>query len=61
MTDKPGSVGYLESGQSPASICLLQSKDRNFAELQRYIFENYDVVFDSKQSYYTVFNQARIR
>ena len=61
LADRPGSVGYLESGQSAASKCLLPSKNRNLAELQEYIFENYDVVFDSKQSYYTLFNQARTR
>ena len=61
MAVRPGSVSYLESAQSAAVICWLPSKNRNLAELQGYIFENYDVVFDSKQSYYTLFNQARIR
>jgi hypothetical protein len=32
----------------------------NFAEMQEYIFENYDVVFDSPKSYYTLFKQAQI-
>ena len=56
-----GSVGYLEPGQRQAVIAWLQSKNYwNLAELQGYIQDEYDVVFDSKQSYYTLFEQAGI-
>lgn len=56
-----GSVGYLEPEQRQAVISWLQSKDYwNLAELQGYIQDHYDVVFDSKQSYYTLFEQAGI-
>lgn len=56
-----GSVGYLESGQRQAVIAWLQTKDYwNLAELQEHIQDKYDVVFDSKQSYYTLFEQAGI-
>lgn len=56
-----GSVGYLEPGQRQALIVWLQSKSYwNLAEVQGYIQDEYDVVFGSKQSYYTLFEQARI-
>jgi putative transposase len=57
----PGSVGYLEPEQRQAVISWLKSKDYwNLAELQGHIQDEYDVVFDSKQSYYTLFEQAGI-
>ena len=56
-----GSVGYLEPSQRQAVITWLQSKDYwNLAELQGYIQDEYNVVFDSKQSYYTLFEEAGI-
>ena len=56
-----GSVGYLEPAQRQAVIAWLGSKDYwNLAELQGHIQDHYDVVFDSKQSYYTLFEQAGI-
>ncbi len=56
-----GSVGYLEPEQRQAIIVWLQSKDYwNLAELQGHVQDEYDVVFDSKQSYYTLFEQAGI-
>jgi len=56
-----GSVGYLELEQRQAVISWLQSKDYwDLAELQDHIQDHYDVVFDSKQSYYTLFEQAGI-
>lgn len=56
-----GSVGYLEPGQRQTVIAWLQTKDYwNLAELQGHIQDEYDVVFDSKQSYYTLFEQAGI-
>jgi len=56
-----GSVGYLEPEQRQAVITWLKTKNYwNLAELQGQIQDGYDVVFDSKQSYYTLFEQAGI-
>ncbi len=56
-----GSAGYLEPEQRQSVITWLQLKDYwNLKELQGHILAEYDVVFDSKQSYYTLFEQAGI-
>ena len=56
-----GSVGYLEPEQRQSVIAWLKGKKYwNLAELQAYIEAEYEVVFDSKQSYYTLFEQAGI-
>lgn len=56
-----GSVGYLEPKQRQAVIAWLETKNYwNLAELQGHIQDEYDVVFNSKQSYYTLFEQAGI-
>lgn len=56
-----GSVGYLEPEQRQAVLIWLKRKNYwNLAELQGYIEAEYEVVFDSKQSYYTLFEQADI-
>jgi putative transposase len=56
-----GSVGYLEPEQRQQTLNWLKSKNYwNLDELQGYIEQEYDVVFDSKQSYYTLFGQAGI-
>lgn len=56
-----GSVGYLEPAQRQSVIAWLRDKDYwNLAELQGHILDLYDVVFDSKQSYYKLFEQAGI-
>jgi putative transposase len=57
----PGSVGYLEPEQRQAVIHWLKRKNYwNLGELQAHIEQEYAVVFDSKQSYYTLFEQAGI-
>lgn len=57
----PGSVGYLETEQRQSVIAWLKSKNYwNLAELQTHIEQEYEVVFDSLQSYYTLFKQAGI-
>jgi putative transposase len=57
----PGSVGYLEPEQRQRVIAWLKDKNYwNLAELQAYIDAECGVVFDSKQSYYTLFEQAGI-
>ena len=56
-----GSVGYLETQQRQAVIAWLETKNYwNLAELQGHIQDKYSVVFNSKQSYYTLFEQAGI-
>lgn len=56
-----GSVGYLKPEQRQAVVTWLQTKSYwNLAELQGHIQDEYEVVFDSKQSYYTLFEQAGI-
>ena len=56
-----GSVGYLKAEQRQSVITWLKSKNYwNLAELQAHIEQAYDVVFASKQSYYTLFAQAGI-
>lgn len=57
-----GSSGYLEPEQRHSVINWLKSKNYwNLAELQAYVEQEYEVAFDSKQSYYTLFEQAGIR
>jgi putative transposase len=56
-----GSVGYLEPAQRQAVVSWLKRKNYwHLAELQAHLEAEYDVVFDSKQSYYTLFEQAGI-
>lgn len=56
-----GSVGYLDPEQRQSVLAWLKSKNYwNLAELQTYVQQEYEVVFDSKQSYYTLFEQAGI-
>jgi putative transposase len=56
-----GSRGYLAPEQRQAVIDWLRAKNYwNLAEMQAYIEQEYEVVFDSKQSYYTLFAQAGI-
>lgn len=56
-----GSQGYLTSEQRQAVVKWLQQKNYwNLGELQQYVEAQYDVVFESKQSYYSLFAQAGI-
>lgn len=56
-----GSVGALEPEQRQSVLRWLKSKNYwNLGELQGYIEQEYEVLFDSKQSYYTLFKQAGI-
>lgn len=56
-----GSVGHLKPEQRQEVITWLQRKNYwNLAELQEHIEQEYEVKFDSKQSYYTLFAQAGI-
>lgn len=56
-----GSQGYLTPEQRQAVRHWLQQKNSwNLSELQQYVDEHYDIVFQSKQSYYTLFAEAGI-
>lgn len=56
-----GSVGYLKPEQRQAVIAWLKRKNYwNLAELHGHIEQEYEVRFDSKQSYYTLFAEAGI-
>jgi len=55
-------VGRLSRGAT-ATGCHHLAPDQNYwnlAELQGYVQQEYDVVFDSKQSYYSLFEEAGI-
>jgi len=59
---KLGWVGRLSRGAT-ATGCHHLAPDQNYwnlAELQGYVQQEYDVVFDSKQSYYSLFEEAGI-
>ena len=57
-----GSMGYLNPEQRERVITWLKGKNAwNLADLQTYIEQTYAVVFASKQSYDTLFQQAGIR
>jgi len=56
-----GSVGRLDPEQRQSVIAWLQGKSYwNLTELREYVEDQYGVVFNSKQSYYTLFEQAGI-
>jgi putative transposase len=56
-----GKSGYLSEKQNQAINTWLQSKNYwHLGELQEYIEDEYNVVFESKQSYYAIFEKAGI-
>jgi putative transposase len=56
-----GSLGYLSVQQYEAVVSWLQSKPAwTLAELQAHLEEHYDVVYRSLQSYYDLFNAAKV-
>lgn len=56
-----GSKGFLDSQQRTDIIEWLRSKDRwTFNELEYQVALQYGVSFESKQSYYDLFNEAGI-
>jgi putative transposase len=56
-----GSVGYLSPQQRQAVFTWLQTQEYwNLEDLQAHIEDAYEVVFNSKQSYYTLFKEAGI-
>lgn len=56
-----GSKSYLDSAQRQIVLNWLQKKNYwHLSELKEYIEDNFDVVFESNQSYYDLFKQAQI-
>ncbi len=56
-----GSRGQLKPQQRQAVLAWLKQKnDWNLGELQQHLEAQYNVVFESKQSYYTLFGEAGI-
>lgn len=56
-----GSKGYLTAEQRQAVLAWLKQKNYwNLGELQHHLEQEYEVVFESKQSYYTLFAEAGI-
>ncbi|BAZ18670.1 transposase (plasmid) [Calothrix sp. NIES-4071] len=56
-----GSKGFLDEHQHAEIIEWLQTKDSwTLNELEYQIASKYEVTFQSKQSYYDLFNEARI-
>ncbi|MDF5737398.1 MULTISPECIES: helix-turn-helix domain-containing protein [unclassified Nostoc] len=56
-----GSKSYLEPAQKQIVLTWLQQKNYwHLSELQEYLEDNFDVVFESNQSYYDLFKQANI-
>ena len=56
-----GSKGYLTPEQKEKTINWLQEKEAlKLSELQKYLREEYNIVFQSNQSYYSLFKEANI-
>ena len=56
-----GSRGHMTLEQRQAVLVWLKQKNHwHLGELQQHLEEQYDVVFESKQSYYTLFADAGI-
>lgn len=56
-----GGKGYLTSGERQAVIeWLIQQKTWDISDVEVYLIERYDVVFQSRQSYYQLLKEARI-
>jgi putative transposase len=54
-----GRISYLSPEQREAVLRWLQTKDRwEVGELEYHSAEQYDVVYESKQSYYDLFEAA---
>ncbi len=56
-----GAIGYLKIEQRKAILDWLQVKNYwNLGELKAHVEQEYDVIFSSQQSYYELFEQAKI-
>jgi transposase len=56
-----GTKGFLSKTERAAIIeWLILQKSWDISELEVYLIERYDVVFQSRQSYYQLLKEARI-
>ncbi|MEL7038115.1 MAG: helix-turn-helix domain-containing protein [Cyanobacteria bacterium J06592_8] len=56
-----GKKGYLSSRQRQQIIeWLIQHKTWDVSDLEKYLIQEYDVVFKSRQSYYQILKEAKI-
>ncbi len=56
-----GSKSYLDSAQKQIILSWLQQKNNwHVSELKEYLSDNFDVVFESNQSYYDLLKEANI-
>lgn len=56
-----GSKGYLTPEQKQKTIDWLQQKETvKLSELQKYLREEYNITFESEQSYYSLLKEAKI-
>ena len=56
-----GSKSYLDSEQKQNILTWLRQKNYwHLSELKEYLSDNFDVIFESNQSYYDLFKQANI-
>jgi len=56
-----GGKGYLTESERQAVIeWLIEQKTWDISDLEVYLIEQYDVVFQSRQSYYQLLKEARI-
>ena len=56
-----GGKGYLNQSERQAVIeWLVEQKTWDISDLEMYLIEQYDVVFQSRQSYYQLLKEARI-
>ncbi|MFB2835777.1 helix-turn-helix domain-containing protein [Floridanema evergladense] len=56
-----GTESYLSPEERAETIAwLIQQKAWDISELETYLIDKYDVVFQSRQSYYQIFQEAKI-
>ncbi|EDX71110.1 hypothetical protein MC7420_4297 [Coleofasciculus chthonoplastes PCC 7420] len=56
-----GRAGYLKSEEKEQTIQWLREQDYlRLSDLQKYLQEQYNVVFESNQSYYSLFKEAQV-
>lgn len=56
-----GKQSYLSPAERAETISwLIQQKTWDISELETYLIDQYDVVFQSRQSYYQIFKSAKI-
>lgn len=61
IVNHKGSQGYLTSEQKEKTINWLEKKETvKLSELQKYLREEYNIIFQSAQSYYSLLKEAKM-